>query len=306
MAGDLDLRGVWIPLITPFAADGSVDIDAIERLCTEYLDAGVTGIVALGTTGEPTALDAAEKQAVVDTCARVCSQRGAPLIIGTGTNSTAATIGATQAIAGTPALAAALVVVPYYVRPSEAGIVEHFKAVAAASSVPIVVYNIPYRTGRALGSAALLELAATDNVVGLKQSVGALDVDTLTVIRDAPRGFHVLSGEDSILYPMVLMGAYGGISAPAHVCTARFVEMVECALAGKLDDGRAHAEALLPVVQAGFVEPNPAVWKGVLHAQGKIASPALRLPMTAAAPATIDACLAAIAASSAESSGRAR
>jgi 4-hydroxy-tetrahydrodipicolinate synthase len=301
VAGDLDLRGVWVPLITPFAADGSVDLDAIERLCNEYLDAGVAGIVALGTTGEPTALDATEKQAVVDTCARVCAARGAPLIIGTGTNSTAATISATQAIEGTPALVAALVVVPYYVRPSEAGIVEHFKAVAAASSVPLVVYNIPYRTGRALGSASLLELAATDNIVGLKQSVGALDVDTLAVLRGAPRGFHVLSGEDSILFPMVLMGAYGGISAPAHVCTARFVEMVECGLAGKLDDGRAHAEALLPVVQAGFVEPNPAVWKGVLHAQGKIASPALRLPMTAASQATIDGCLAAI-----ELAGRAR
>ena len=85
-----------------------------------------------------------------------------------------------------------------------------------------------------------------------------------------------------------------GITASSHVCTARFVEMVECGLAGKLDDGRAHAEALLPVVQAGFVEPNPAVFKGVLHAQGRIASPALRLPMTAASAASVDACLAAI------------
>jgi 4-hydroxy-tetrahydrodipicolinate synthase len=295
VAGDLDLRGVWIPLITPFAVDGSVDLGAIERLCTEYLDAGVAGIVALGTTGEPTALDESERHAVVDTCSRVCAARGAPLIIGTGTNSTATTIAATRAITGTPALAAALVVVPYYVRPSEAGIVEHFKAVAAESSVPIVIYNIPYRTGRLLGSAALLELAGTRNIVGVKQSVGAIDSDTLTVLRDAPRGFHVLSGEDALLYPLVLMGACGGITASAHVCTARFVEMVECGLAGKLDDGRAHAEALLAVVQAGFVEPNPAVFKGVLHAQGRIASPELRLPMTAAASASIAACVAAIA-----------
>lgn len=294
MAGDLDLRGVWVPLITPFAADGSVDVAAIERLCTEFLDAGVTGIVALGTTGEPTSLDEAEKDAVVDTCARVCGARGAPLIIGTGTNSTTGTISATQAVASVPGLVAALVVVPYYVRPSEAGIVEHFKAVAAASPVPIVIYNIPYRTGRGLGSASLLELAATDNIVAVKQSVGAIDIDTLSVLRGAPRGFHVLSGEDALLYPMVLMGAHGGITASSHVCTARFVEMVECGLAGKLDDGRAHAEALLPVVQAGFVEPNPAVFKGVLHAQGRIASPALRLPMTAASQASVDACLDAI------------
>src|SRR5882724_7494881 len=103
VAGDLDLRGVWIPLITPFAVDGSVDGGAIERLCGEYLDAGVAGIVALGTTGEPTALDESEKHAVVDAVARVCSERGAPMIIGTGTNATASTIRATQAIEGTPA-----------------------------------------------------------------------------------------------------------------------------------------------------------------------------------------------------------
>jgi 4-hydroxy-tetrahydrodipicolinate synthase len=294
VAGELDLRGVWVPLITPFAVDGSVDVAAIERLCTDYLDAGVTGIVALGTTGEPAGLDESEKHAVVDTCARVCAARGAPLIIGTGTNSTASTISETQAVEGVPALAAALVVVPYYVRPSEAGIVEHFKAVAAASPVPIVIYNIPYRTGRGLGSASLLELAATDNIVGVKQAVGAIDADTLTVLRAAPRGFHVLGGEDPFLYPLVLMGAHGGITASAHVCTARFVEMVECGLAGKLDDGRAHAEALLPVVRAGFAEPNPAVYKGVLHAQGRIASSALRLPMTAASAASVDACLAAV------------
>jgi 4-hydroxy-tetrahydrodipicolinate synthase len=294
VAGDLDLRGVWVPLITPFAVDGSVDLRAIERLCTEYLDAGVSGIVALGTTGEPTALDETERRAVVDTVSRVCSARGAPLIIGTGTNATSTTISATRAIVGVAGVVAALVVVPYYVRPSERGIIAHFKAVAAESTVPLVIYNIPYRTGRLLGATSLLELAATDNIVGVKQSVGAIDIDTLAVIRDAPRGFHVLSGEDALLYPMVLMGAYGGITASAHVCTSRFVEMVECGLAGKLEDGRAHAEALLPVVQAGFVEPNPAVFKGVLHAQGRIASPALRLPMTAAEPASVDACLAAI------------
>src|SRR5207237_7373962 len=120
---------------------------------------------------------------------------------------------------------------------------------------------------------ALLELAAVDKIAGVKQSVGAIDLDTLAVLRDAPRGFNVLSGEDALLYPLVLMGACGGITASSHVCTARFVEMVECGLAGKLEDGRAHAEALLGVVQTGFVEPNPAVFKGVLHAQGRIDSP---------------------------------
>ncbi len=294
MAGDIDLRGVWVPLITPFTIDGAVDAAAIERLCNEYLDAGAAGIVALGTTGEPATLDATEKQLVIDTCSRVCSARGAPLMVGTGTNSTASTISANAAVARVPGIVAALTVVPYYVRPSEAGIVAHFKAVAAESPVPIVLYNVPYRTGRALGSGALLELARTPNIVGVKQAVGSLDADTLEVLRDAPLGFHLLGGEDPFLYPLVLMGARGGITASSHLCTSRFVEMVECGLAGKLEDGRAHAEALLAVTRTAFVEPNPAVFKGVLHAQGRIASPALRLPMTPASQPAIDACLAAV------------
>jgi len=298
VTSSLDLRGVWIPLITPFDAAGAVDAEAIERLCREYLDAGSAGIVALGTTGESAALDAHEKRVVIDACARVCSERGAPLVVGTGTNSTHTTIAATIALADVPAVVAALVVVPYYVRPSEAGIVAHMRAVAAESPVPIILYNIPYRTGRGLGAHALLELADIDGIAGLKQAVGGLDVGTLEVLANAPRDFHVLGGEDPFLFPTVLLGGSGGITAAAHVCTDRFVAMVECGLAGKLDDGRAHAEALLPVVQAGFAEPNPCVWKGVLHARGRIATADLRPPMTNASDAAIAHCLAAIDAAS--------
>jgi 4-hydroxy-tetrahydrodipicolinate synthase len=296
VASDLDLRGVWVPLVTPFGGDGAVDTAAIERLCNESLDAGVAGIVALGTTGESPALDGDEKHLVIDACARACGERGARMIVGTGTNSTRTTITATRALDGTPAVVAALVVVPYYVRPSEAGIVEHMRAVAGESPVPIVVYNIPYRTGRVLGAASLLELAHTPNVAGVKQAVGAIDADTLDLLREAPDDFHVLGGDDAFLFPTVVLGGSGGVTAAAHVCTERFVAMVECALAGKLDDGRAHHEALLPVVKAGFAEPNPAVWKGVLHAQGRIASPAVRAPMTNASTGAIDRCVAAIAA----------
>ena len=166
MASDLQLRGVYIPLITPFAADGSVALDAVTLLCHEYLDAGATGIVALGTTGEASALSAEEKRAVIDACATVCSERAAQLIVGAGTNNTAATIEAVEGLAGTPALAATLIVVPYYVRPSEAGIVAHFKAVADASPVPVVLYNIALRTGRNLSAAGVIEAARHPNIVG--------------------------------------------------------------------------------------------------------------------------------------------
>ena len=115
------LQGVYVPLITPFAADGSVALDAIDSLCHQYLDAGCAGIVALGTTGESSSLEADEQHAVIDRCAAACAERGAQLIVGAGSNNTMKTIAAVEALRGTPALAATLIVVPYYVRPSEAG-----------------------------------------------------------------------------------------------------------------------------------------------------------------------------------------
>jgi 4-hydroxy-tetrahydrodipicolinate synthase len=285
---------VYVALVTPFAPDGSVALDAVESLSAECLDAGCAGIVALGTTGEAPALDAAEQRAVIDVCARVCSERDAQLIVGAGTNSTAKTIATVEALAGTPALTAALVVVPYYVRPSEAGIVAHIQAVAAASPVPVVVYNIPIRTGRNLGAAGVLELARTPNIVGMKQAVGALDTDTLEILADAPSEFCVLGGDDAFFLPTVLMGGAGAISAAANLCPERFSAMIDCGLAGKVDDGRAHAEALLPVVQAGFAEPNPSVFKGVLHAQGRIPTPDVRLPLVNASDDAVARAMAAI------------
>ena len=290
------LRGVYIPLITPFAADGSVAVDAVTSLCREYLDAGATGIIPLGTTGESSALTATEKRAVVDACSAVCVERGAQLIVGAGTNSTATTVAAVQSLADVPGLSGVLIVVPYYVRPSEAGIVAHFRAVADASPVPVVLYNIAIRTGRNISAASVLEAATHPNIVGIKQAAAGLDLDTLELLRGAPDDFAVLGGEDPFLFPIMLMGGAGAICASAHVCTEQFVSMIECGLAGKVEEGRAQAEVLLPVVQACFAEPNPAVFKGVLHAQGRIPTPAVRMPLTNASSAAIDAALAAIAA----------
>lgn len=292
------LRGVYVPLITPFAADGSVALDTITSLCHEYLDAGASGIVPLGTTGEASALTATEKRAVAETCAAVCVARGAQLIVGVGTNSTATTLANVEAMADLTGLTAVLVVVPYYVRPSEAGIVAHFRAVADASPVPLVLYNIALRTGRNLSAAGVLEAAAHPNITGIKQAAAGLDLDTLELLRGAPADFAVLGGEDPFLLPVVLMGGAGAICASAHVCTERFVSMIECGLAGKVEEGRAHAEALLPVAQSLFTEPNPAVFKGVLHAQGRIPTPDVRMPLTNASADAVAAALAAIAAAS--------
>ena len=288
------LRGVYVPLITPFAVDGSVALDAIERLSNEVLEAGAAGLVPLGTTGESPFLDADEKRAVIDRCASVCRERGAHIVIGAGTNSTSATVAAVKALADVPATTAALIVVPYYVRPSQAGIIAHFKEVAKSSPVPIVVYNIPARTGRLLEPDGLLELANTPNIIGVKQSVGSIDDGTLRVLAEAPPDFAVLGGDDYLLFPIVVTGGSGGICASAHVCTDRWVALTECALAGKVDEGRRHHEALLPVVAACFAEPNPAVFKAVLHAQGRIPTPDVRLPLVNASPGALERALAAV------------
>jgi 4-hydroxy-tetrahydrodipicolinate synthase len=281
--------GLLAPVVTPFAADGTVDLAALERLAGELLDAGATGLIALSTTAEPTSLDTAERREVVAACARVAADRGKALVVGAGTNDTQTTIARHEALADVPGCVASLAVVPYYVRPTEAAIVAHFQAVAERSPVPLITYNVPYRTGRGLGAPALLELAATDNVCGLKQAVGALDADTLALLAARPDDFSVLGGDDAFLLPTVLMGGAGAISAASHLATERFVAMLADGAAGRVAAGRAHAEALLGLVLALFTEPSPAVIKALLHAEGRIPTSDVRMPLSPASAAALEA-----------------
>ena len=285
-------EGVFVPLVTPFGEDGAVDHTALEALARAALRDGASGLVALATTGEATALDDAERAAVVATSAAVCDELGAPLVVGAGTNDTRETIARHEALAGVPGVSASLAVVPYYVRPTEAGIVRHLQAVAERSPVPVLLYNIPYRTGRGLGADALLELAATDNVAGVKQAVGGIDVATLRVLAESRDRWAVLGGDDPYLFPLTLMGAPGAIAASAHVRTRDFAEMIEHGRQGRVAEGRALAESLLPLVEALFAEPSPAIIKAVLHAQGRIASPHVRMPLTDASPQALARALA--------------
>lgn len=291
VAGSLMLRGLYVPVVTPFDTSGALDVRSLENLAAGCLRAGAAGIVALSTTGEATSLDAEERAAAVGACARACAAFDAPLIVGAGTNDTRTTIARHQALADLPGVAGSLAVVPYYVRPSEAAIVAHFRAVAAASPVPVILYNIPYRTGRGLGARSLLELAGTDNIIGVKQAVGAIDADTLSLLASQPAGFSVLCGDDAFLFPTCLMGATGAIAASAQVSTERFAAMIDHGLAGRVEEGRKLAEALLPLTVALFAEPSPAVIKGVLHAEGRIPTPDLRMPLASASPEAVEAAL---------------
>jgi 4-hydroxy-tetrahydrodipicolinate synthase len=300
MASDFRPAGVFVPMVTPFRADGGVDLGCLEELTAGVVADGASGVVALATTGEPHMLDDAERAAVVEVIAGVCAATGATLVVGAGTNDTRTTIARHEALADVPGARASLAFVPYYVRPSEAAVVRHFQVVAKRSPVPLIVYNIPYRTGRGLGAEALLELAATENVAGVKQAVGGIDADTLAVLAESAGRFAMLGGDDAFLYPLVLMGATGGVAASSHLCTRRFVEMIECGRSGALAEGRRHAEALLPLVRALFAEPSPAVIKAALHLEGRIPTPDVRMPMSPASPEAVDLVRAALAAASSD------
>lgn len=286
MSSDLDLHGLYVPLITPFTEDDRPALSEIERLAHDVVDAGAAGLVALGTTGENATLDSSERAAVIDVIADVARQRSVKLLIGAGNNNTRSSIEDVQRAGSVAGVSGLLVVVPYYTRPSEAGVVEHFKTLAAASNVPLVIYNIPYRTGRGLGSASLLELADTANIAGVKQAVGSVDIDTLRLSAEKPSNFHVLCGDDPYIFSLMCLGASGAIAASSHLRTSDFVELIDASLKGDVVVARAMANSVLPMCEALFTEPNPAVLKAALASQGRISTPNLRSPMT---PASADA-----------------
>ncbi len=218
----------------------------------------------------------------------MCGERGAVLVVGAGTHDTRRSVAALAALGGRPEITAALVPVPYYVRPGPAGVVEHYRRLARAAPVPLVAYHVPYRSGQPLDAAAVRALAGVPGVVGIKYASGVIDQDTVDLMTDRPAGFAVLAGDDVLLAPMLALGAAGGILAAAHLATSAFVR-----LAG---DRRPGAGDRLPAVLARlaaavFAEPNPTVVKAVLHAQGRIPTAAVRLPLLPAGPDSTRAAL---------------
>jgi 4-hydroxy-tetrahydrodipicolinate synthase len=274
----MTLAGVYVPLITPFDAAGAVALESLECLAHEVIDAGATGVVALGTTGEPTALRAPEQRAVIDVAARVCRERRAQLIVGASTEE------AVRALSNLSEVVAALSVVPPFSRPGEAGVLAHFTRLAAASPVPLVVYHVPYRTGQELSVDALRRLADVPGIIGIKHAVGRIDADTVALLANLPTDFAVLGGDDAFISPLLALGAHGGILASAHVATAGFVELVDAWHSGDVARARSLGHRLAKLSTALFAEPNPTVVKAVLHAQGRIRTAAVRLPLLAAHP----------------------
>ncbi|MDF2579224.1 MAG: 4-hydroxy-tetrahydrodipicolinate synthase [Microbacterium sp.] len=285
----MELSGLYVPLVTPFTDDDRLDLDALAALAAAVLDDGAAGVVALGTTGEPATLTRAEARQVVDVCAEVCAGRDRQLLVGTGTSSTAASVDLIADL--DPGASAALAAVPAYTRPSQEGVIEHFRRLAAASPVPLVVYNVPYRTGLALTSDTLHRLADLPGVAGFKHTVGSIDDTTVAFLSALRPDVSVLAGDDLYIGPLISLGARGAITASANVSARTYAELVSAWRHGPADRALAVHDALVPLTRALFAEPNPAVIKAVLAAEGRIASPRVRLPLLPATPAALVAAL---------------
>ncbi|MGK6307689.1 4-hydroxy-tetrahydrodipicolinate synthase [Variovorax sp. DT-64] len=272
-----DLSGLWIPLVTPFR-DGAVDHAALAALTDELASSGIAGFVVCGSTGEAAALDANEQLAVLATVAKAAP--ALPRIMGISGYHLGKTVAWVREL-NDQGLAGLLVPAPSYIRPSQAGLVAWFQAIAHASAAPVLVYDIPYRTGAVLARETLLTLAADPRICGLKDCGGDM-AKTRALIADGR--LQVLAGEDAQIFSTLAEGGVGAIAASAHLQTARFVQVIRLLREGRLAEARVQWQPLLPLIEALFAEPNPGPLKAVLARQG-LMQDELRAPMTRAGDA---------------------
>ena len=270
-------QGVWVPLVTPFSG-GAVDGGALRRLVRHYAAASVDGLVVCGSTGEAASLDDAEQLAVLDA---VLTEAGRlPVIMGLAGNHQGHVLQRLSAF-GTRPLAGILAPAPYYVRAGQEGAAAYFRRLADTSRFPLVLYDIPYRTGTTLETSTLLSLAAHPNIAAIKDCGGSLD-KTLALIADGQ--MNVLAGEDLQTLSVLCLGGAGMIAAAAHVRPDLFVAMYQAVRAQQLDVARRLFHALAPVIRLAFEEPNPGPLKAQLGRQGLLTEE-LRQPMPAASAA---------------------
>jgi 4-hydroxy-tetrahydrodipicolinate synthase len=277
------VSGAYTALVTPFTADGSaVDWEAYDKLLEHQLGGRISGLVPCGTTGEAPTLSESEHHEVVARTVRVTKQR-AQVLVGTGSNNTKKTIELSRAAFESGA-DAVMVVMPYYSKPSQEGLFQHVKLVAEAVPGPIVLYNIPGRSVADLSVDTLLRvLDACPNVIGLKDASGNVIYCQELLTRGGTR-CAVLSGDDALTLPMMSVGARGVISVTSNVYPKAVTELVEDALAGRLEAARNKQLALYPVHRAMFNEPNPAPVKAALALRG-LTTDAVRPPLVAATEA---------------------
>jgi 4-hydroxy-tetrahydrodipicolinate synthase len=271
--------GVWLPLITPFRND-RLDAASLRRLIGHYTGKPVDGLIVGATTGEGLTLDDVEIEQLVMVTAAAQRDFGprVPLYLGVSGSDTRRLVKWLSRTADWP-LDGYLIACPYYTRPSQHGLLLHFAALADSTARPIMIYNIPYRTGVNLGNEAMLRLAERHNVVGVKDCCGDTQ-QSVELLRKRPRGFAMLTGEDALFYGALVRGSDGGILASAHVHTEAFAKVRQHMLAGDQLRASAQWRQLADIPRLLFSEPSPAPLKYWLWRSGLIHSPEVRLPMT--------------------------
>jgi 4-hydroxy-tetrahydrodipicolinate synthase len=271
-------NGTYTALLTPFAEDLSVDEECLRKFVDFQVENGVRGLVPCGTTGEAATLSTEEHKHVLEVVIdQAHSHAEKPLVIaGTGSNSTSEAIDLT-CFAEKAGADGALLISPYYNKPTQAGIIEHFKAVAGATSLPIIVYNVPSRTSSNVEAATMLELAKVDNIVGCKEASGNLDQIT-DVIRKAPAGFKVFSGDDSLTYAVMALGGHGVVCTTSNVVPKQCVDLTNALEASDFASAREQHLKLFDLFKVLFIETNPGPVKFAAGMLGFM-SERLRLPL---------------------------
>ena len=272
-------KGLGIALVTPFTATGAVDYQALRRLLDYQLSNGIDFLCVLGTTAETPTLTAEEKQNII-TLVQEKVQRRIPLLLGVGGNNTAAVVEQAKTI-DPRGIDGILSVCPYYNKPSQEGLYQHFKAIAAASPVPVVLYNVPGRVGVNMTAETTLRLAREcENIVAIKEASGNFtQIDD--IIKNKPERFDVISGDDGITFPLITLGAVGVISVIGNALPKEFSRMVRLALQGEYDAARHIHHRFTELFKLLFVDGNPAGVKAMLNSMGLIQNE-LRLPLVPA------------------------
>jgi 4-hydroxy-tetrahydrodipicolinate synthase len=270
-----NLIGTGVALITPFDIQGAIDFEALKRIVNFQIDKGINYLVVLGTTAESVTLTKQEKEAVLAAVLAVNANR-VPIVLGVGGNDTQAVVDQLKQV-NPEHIAAVLSVSPMYNKPSQPGLIAHFTAVAQVSPLPVLLYNVPGRTASNMLPSTVLKLAAHKNIIGIKEASGDLG-QAMEILRSAPEGFLVISGDDLIALPMTLMGGDGVISVIGQAYPEEFSQMIQAGLNGNSARAKELHYDLMPIIEMIFEQGNPSGIKALLNKKG-LCENSLRLPL---------------------------
>lgn len=287
MSKNVKFKGTGVAIVTPFNKDNSVDYKSLNKLIDFIIKGGVEYVVVLGTTGESVTLSKEEKQSVVTHVIENVNKR-VPIVLGLGGNNTQEILSSLKKSSDFNNIDAILSVSPYYNKPNQRGIYQHYKAIAEASPVPIILYNVPGRTASNITADTTIKLS-TDfkNIIAIKEASGNLE-QCMKIIKNKPKDFLVISGDDMLTLPMIAAGADGVISVVANAFPKDFSEMTRQILAGNLKEAQKLHYKLTDIIEQLFADGNPAGIKAVLEMM-KICSPTVRLPLVNVNKATQNA-----------------